>query len=177
MTTPSRRRRQAPSGRSSGPAKTLMALSGAVILSAYLVGYTRTEAAAQQASVSASAAGLASSAGAISGSAASTPAVSAPAAASGTASSTAKPPAWKDGTYTAQGWGPHGPVTVAVVIHGGRIESANVTVCGTTYSCAYITPLMREVVANQGPPTDYVSGATASSYAYYQAVTQALARA
>lgn len=101
-------------------------------------------------------------------------------ASSAAAAAPAKSPAaakYKDGTFSAQGWGPHGPMTVAVVVHLGRIVSANVTQCGTTYTCQYMDPLVRSVVSLQGPPVDYVSGATASSMAYYQAVTAALQKA
>jgi uncharacterized protein with FMN-binding domain len=174
-----------------------MALSGAVILAAYAVGYARTEGAAQRAAapppsaVSALGAGQAQG-GQASGTAAqasgaagsSSQATSSPAAGGassaaggGSASSTAGPTKYKNGTFTAQGWGVHGPVTVAVVIHSGRIVSANITQCGTTFPCNYLSALEAQVVTNQGPPTDYISGATASSLAYYQAVTQALTQA
>lgn len=66
---------------------------------------------------------------------------------------------------------------VAVVVHRGRIVSANVTRCGTTYTCQYVSPLVSEVVSSQAAPVDYVSGATASSAAYYQAVVGALTKA
>ena len=159
-----------------------MALSGAVIVAVYVAGYSRTEAAAQaQAAAGASlshaapggAGGTAGSgtnaSGAASGSAA--------APAGGTSTGAKAAAKWKDGTYSAQGMGPHGPVTVSVIIRAGRIVSANITACGTTYPCSYLQPLINLVVSSQSAPADYISGATASSYAYYEAVTQALAQA
>ncbi len=105
---------------------------------------------------------------------------SAPGASGTTPPASAGAPAatkYKDGTYTATGFGPHGPIQATVVIRQGRITSANVTQCGTTYSCSYIQPLIQLVVQRQSAPADYISGATASSYAYYQAVVNALAKA
>ena len=208
-----------------------MALSGAVIMAAYTMGYVRTEGAAQRAmarltvaeqaasagqaqgarssaapaspvgpSASAAAGGTsatapAASAGPASGTAASaataTAASAAPPAPSSASAASAAPPApssasaasataapgYANGTFTGQGWGPHGPITAAVVIRRGQIVSANITQCGTTYPCYYITPLLGEVVARQSAQTDYVSGATASSIAYQQAVAAALAQA
>jgi len=178
-------------------ANRLMALGGAVVVAVYAAGYARTEPQARLAEQAAAAftqhASVTSPAQAASASAATTTpssvaASQAPDASTGgaaepsasTAQGASSSPAttgYKDGTYTATGWGPHGPIQVTVVIRGGRIASANVTACGTTYSCAYVQPLVDEVIQRQGPPVDYVSRATASSIAYYQAVTQALAQA
>ena len=84
---------------------------------------------------------------------------------------------YKDGTYTATGYGRHGPVEVQVVIQGGKIVSAAISRCGTHYSCAVISRLPGEVVARQSAQVDFVSGATDSSIAYQQAVAQALSLA
>ena len=206
MASPSRKARN---GRApDGTATRLMALSSAVIVAAYAVGYAHTEAAARQAAAAtvppgisqaatpgssgagASASNNAASTVSASGSSATSTSGGA-SAASGTSSAASKTAAapkssttakktatkYRNGTFSAQGWGPHGPVTVAVVIRAGRIVSANITACGTTYPCNYISPLVNLVVQNQGPPTEYISGATSSSYAYYEAVTQALAKA
>ncbi len=96
---------------------------------------------------------------------------------SGKAATTTSSGKFKDGSYTAVGYGIHGPVQVTLQIQGGKIVSANITGCGTTFSCSVISALSSEVVAQQAPPVSYVSGATASSLAYYQAVVQALAKA
>jgi uncharacterized protein with FMN-binding domain len=83
----------------------------------------------------------------------------------------------KDGSYVGTGFSRHGDIEATVVIAGGKIVSANVTGCGTRYPCSRVNSLVREVVAKQAPPVDIVSGATDSSYAYVDAVTQALAQA
>lgn len=156
----------------------LLALSGAAVLAVYGAGYVRTEAPAHQAAAAAAVFSHPGSTPGLSGSAhaaVSTPAPSSAGSAPAVATTTTL--AYRDGSYTATGYGFHGPVAVTVVIKSGKIVSANVTSCGTTYSCSYITPLVQQVVSVQGPPTDYVSGATASSDAYYQAVTSALGQA
>lgn len=84
---------------------------------------------------------------------------------------------YKNGTYTAIGYGQHGPVEVQVVVQGGKVVSADISRCGTRYSCSVIAALPGEVVARQSAQVDFVSGATASSIAYQQAVAQALAQA
>ena len=188
-------------------ANRLMALSGAVIVAVYATGYIRTEGPARQAAAAAAAFAQAARAASVStlstptqGNASSsatggsgsvspasvsssTQAVSSSSAnpsstttAKSSSSSSAASP-YKNGSYTATGYGFHGPIGVTVVVSGGKIASANVTYCGTTYSCHYMSPLSAQVVSVQGPPIDYVAGATASSDAYYQAVTQALAKA
>jgi uncharacterized protein with FMN-binding domain len=83
----------------------------------------------------------------------------------------------KDGSYVGTGFSRHGDIEATVVIAEGKIVSANVTGCGTRYPCSRVNSLIREVVAKQAPPVDIVSGATDSSYAYVDAVTQALTQA
>ncbi len=93
----------------------------------------------------------------------------------------ATPPAAKgqytDGTYL--GWGScrHGDIQASVVIEGGRIASASIAQCLTRYSCSWIAPLVPQVAARQSPEVDYVSGATESSYAFYDALVEALSKA
>jgi len=130
------------------------------------------------ASGSSAGSGAAAAAGSSAPASSSTPAA-APPAQSSSAPAAAKPVAakYKNGSYTATGWGPHGPMQVTVVVKKGRIASANVTQCGTTYPCNYMQPLAQLVVSQQSAPVDYVSGATASSMAYQQAVTTALSQA
>ncbi len=167
----------------------LMALSGAAIVAVYAAGWARTEGAAQQASAAAS-----SLQGSVGGAGAAAPAASAPspsstpAAASapaaggsstapGAGGASAAGAPYKNGTYTATGYGFHGPIQVQVVIKGGRIVSSTIISCGTTYSCSYMQPLISLTVQDQKSPAEYVSGATASSEAYDQAVQMALANA
>jgi uncharacterized protein with FMN-binding domain len=83
-------------------------------------------------------------------------------------------PQYADGTY--KGWGTcrHGDIEAEVVITDGKIASAKVSQCWTRYSCSWISPLPPQVVKRQSPETDYVSGATESTNAFYYAVVEAL---
>jgi uncharacterized protein with FMN-binding domain len=83
----------------------------------------------------------------------------------------------KDGSYIGSGHSRHGGIEATVVIAKGKIVSANVTSCGTRYPCSRVAPLVQEVITSQAAPVDLVSGATDSSYAYVDAITQALAQA
>lgn len=80
----------------------------------------------------------------------------------------------KDGTFTGSGDSRHGGMQVAVVVKGGQVVSANVTSCSTRYPCSDVDALVRAAVAKQGVPASHVSGATDSSAAYRQALTNAL---
>ena len=84
---------------------------------------------------------------------------------------------YRDGTFTGLGTSRHGNIEATVVIKGGKIVSATVTSCQTRFPCSWVSPLVTEVVSRQSAPVDYVSGATDSSRAYRQAVSNALARA
>jgi uncharacterized protein with FMN-binding domain len=64
-----------------------------------------------------------------------------------------------------------------VVIEGGRIKSAKIAQCLTRYSCEALEILTRQVTDRQSPETDFVSGATQSTNAYYYAVVDALSQA
>lgn len=113
--------------------------------------------------------------------AAAAPSAPEPASTAPAASEPATPPAAKaayaDGTYL--GWGScrHGDIQASVVIEGGRIASASIAQCLTRYSCSWIAPLVPQVAARQSPEVDYVSGATESSYAFYDALVEALSKA
>jgi uncharacterized protein with FMN-binding domain len=84
---------------------------------------------------------------------------------------------WKDGKYTGWGFSRHGNIEAAVTIQGGRIASAVISQCRTRYSCAVIDTLPPEVAQRQSPDVDYVSGATQSADAFYEAVVAALDKA
>lgn len=84
---------------------------------------------------------------------------------------------WKDGIYTGWGFSPHGDIEAKVVIAGGRIESAIISQCRTRYSCGVIELLPGQVVRRQSPDVDYVSGATQSADAFFEAVATALQKA
>jgi uncharacterized protein with FMN-binding domain len=110
---------------------------------------------------------------------AATPPASASASAASSVPATAVPQAakYKDGTYT--GWGScrHGDIQAQVVVAGGRITSAEISQCLTRYSCSWISPLPPQVLQRQSPEVDYVSGATQSAVAFYDALVDALSKA
>jgi len=107
--------------------------------------------------------------------AAASPAPAAPAAAP--TATTAAAPHWKDGTYLGWGSSRHGDIQASVEIRDGRIVSATIAQCLTRYSCSWIAALPPQVAARQSPETDYVSGATQSTNAFYYAVVEALSKA
>jgi uncharacterized protein with FMN-binding domain len=83
----------------------------------------------------------------------------------------------QDGTYTGWGFSRHGNIEAKVVIEHGRIASATISQCRTRYSCGVIDILPPQVAQRQSPDVDYVSGATQSADAFYQAVVAALNKA
>ena len=86
-------------------------------------------------------------------------------------------PRYKDGTYLGWGTSRHGDIQAQVVIENGRIASATIAQCLTRYSCSVIEKLPPQVAERQSPETDYVSGATQSTNAFYYAVVEALSKA
>jgi len=84
---------------------------------------------------------------------------------------------WKDGTFSGWGFSRHGNIEATVVIEAGRIARAFISQCRTRYSCGVIDMLPLQVIDRQGPDVDYVSGATQSADAFYEAVAAALAKA
>lgn len=84
------------------------------------------------------------------------------------------PPKWRDGTYTGLGDSPHGDIEARVVIKDGRIVEAGIATCDTRYPCYVIDPLIHQPVERQSPDVDYMSHATESSDAYYNALVAAL---
>lgn len=171
----------------------LVGLSSAAILSVYAVGYLHTEPAedqltglsstpepsapvaatpqVQQPPGDSSARPLRNSAG---GRVAPPPA---PTSTPGNSTQTQPASGYRDGTYVGVGSSRHGSIQAKVVINGGRIVSAAITGCATRYPCSVVSALPGEVVARQGAPADYVSGATDSSRAYTQAIANALNQA
>ena len=91
----------------------------------------------------------------------------------------AEPPRgqFKDGVYRGYGTSRHGDIEAEVEVSGGRIGTVRISQCLTRYSCSRISELLDEVVARQSAKVDYVSGATQSSDAFIQAVTDALSKA
>ena len=86
-------------------------------------------------------------------------------------------PKYKDGTYLGWGTSRHGDIQAQVIIDGGRIASATIAQCLTRYDCSVIVKLPPQVAERQSPETDYVSGATQSTNAFYYAVVDALSKA
>lgn len=86
-------------------------------------------------------------------------------------------PQYKDGTYFGWGTSRHGDIQAQVIIEGGRILSATIAQCLTRYSCSVIARLPPQIAERQSPETDYVSGATQSTNAFYYAVVEALSKA
>jgi uncharacterized protein with FMN-binding domain len=84
---------------------------------------------------------------------------------------------YKDGTYLGWGTSRHGDIQAQVIIQDGRILSATIAQCLTRYSCSVIAKLPPQVAERQSPETDYVSGATQSTNAFYYAVVEALSKA
>ena len=84
---------------------------------------------------------------------------------------------YKDGTYLGWGSSRHGDIQASVVVEEGRIVSATIARCLTRYSCSWIAALPPQVVSRQSPNVDYVSGATQSVNAFYDAVVDALNKA
>ena len=70
----------------------------------------------------------------------------------------------------------HGNIEATVVVQGGKIVSAKISQCLTRYPCSMIAALPGQVVAHQSAAVDFVSGATDSSTAFREAVTNALAQ-
>lgn len=86
--------------------------------------------------------------------------------------------AYQDGTYTGTGTGFAGPITVQVIIKGGKI--AEITVLSTSDDSPYIDnakALLKNIVAVQSTNVDTVSGATYSSVGLISAVRDALQKA
>ena len=106
----------------------------------------------------------------------------APATQSNTKEEAAAPPAtsqagYKDGVYL--GWGScrHGDIQASVLIQGGQIVATEVAQCLTRYSCSVLGNLPELIVAKQTPDAGFISGATESSSAFSDAVTDALSKA
>jgi len=85
--------------------------------------------------------------------------------------------AFRDGTYTGTGTSRHGNIGVTVTVQAGKMVAAEISTCGTRYSCSVIAALPGQSVARQSAAVDVVTGATDSTTAYRVAVNAALAQA
>jgi uncharacterized protein with FMN-binding domain len=84
---------------------------------------------------------------------------------------------YKDGTFLGWGRCRHGSIQASVAIQGGQIVATDIAQCLTRYSCSWISNLPGQVITRQSADVDYVSGATESTDAFYDAVSSALAAA
>ena len=84
---------------------------------------------------------------------------------------------YHDGTYLGSGDSRFGSVYVTVLISGGRIAQVWINNVSTTFPPQVIAGMPGGVTAQQRADIDLVSGATASSSAFVQAVRAALQQA
>ncbi|PSR22789.1 MAG: FMN-binding protein [Sulfobacillus acidophilus] len=85
---------------------------------------------------------------------------------------------YKDGTYTGSGANLYGTLSVSVTIVHGRIAAVMITQYNMHYPASFIDPFMnREMIKNQTYRVYAVSGATASSENFAEAVYFALKKA
>jgi len=83
----------------------------------------------------------------------------------------------KDGIYQGSGMGRRGGVNISLTIASGKITSAAITSLTIHYPHNILNGLPSQVVTKQSSQVDLISGATDSSLAFRQAVTQALNKA
>lgn len=85
---------------------------------------------------------------------------------------------YKDGTFTGTGSNPYGGLSLDVTIAHGKIASVNITQYTMHYPQSVIDPqLPQEAVSMQTWKIYLVSGATASTYNFAEAMYQALQKA
>jgi uncharacterized protein with FMN-binding domain len=90
---------------------------------------------------------------------------------------TPAPGSLRDGIYLGAGECRFGSVYVSVAIAQGRISQVWINAVTTTFPSQAIDSLRDEVVTRQSAAVDLVSGATASSSAFVQAIQAALQQA
>ena len=85
---------------------------------------------------------------------------------------------YKDGTYTGVGSNPYGGLAVSLTVANGKISSVKITQYTMHYPQSIIDPqLPHEVVSMQTWRIYIVTGATASTYNFAEAVYKALQQA
>ncbi len=85
---------------------------------------------------------------------------------------------YKDGQYTGSGSNPYGTLSVSVTIANGKISAVKITSYNMHYPQQFIDPQMiNEVLSMQTWRVYVVTGATASSYNFAEAVYYALQKA
>lgn len=176
------------------PSTTLLILCSAAVAAAYTGAYIYTEptagasiAAGQalptgNAAASSNAPAAAATSRSTSANAATSKATTSSNATTSKAAATSKTspakPGYKDGVYTGSGSNVYGQLSVAVTIAGGKITNVKITSYAMHYPTFYISPFMNnEFVKMQTYQVYGVSGATASSYNFAEAVYYALKKA
>lgn len=90
----------------------------------------------------------------------------------------AKVAQYRDGVYTGVGSNPYGSLALSVAIRGGKIASVTINQYSMHYPQSVIDPqLPQEAVSMQTWRIYIVSGATASTYNFAEALYQALQKA
>ena len=151
----------------------LVALSSSAIATIYFAGLLSTRAAADGLSTPATDPATATATPAASATATPTTLV---VGATATPTSTTTS-GYRDGTYTGSGSGRFGSVSVSVTVAGGSITNVSISNVSTTFPVSQIASLPQQVIQKQSANVNVISGATASSQAFKQAVQQALAQA
>lgn len=84
--------------------------------------------------------------------------------------------AWKDGTYQGTGEGKGGDIVVEVTVDGGKIQEVEVVEHDETEGFCEepIDKVPKQIIANNEPKADIVSGATLTSEGIIAAVEDAL---
>ncbi|OLZ11112.1 FMN-binding protein [Sulfobacillus thermosulfidooxidans] len=146
----------------------------------YAAGYVYTEPSAQANPLSAKAP-ISTSKSSRSGLSATSPSSHSTSSTKGPSTSPSTPssvPVYKDGTYTGSGANPYGTLSVAVEIVHGRITRVQITQYNMHYPESIIDPILpKEVISMQTWRIYVVTGATASTYNFAEAVYNALQKA
>lgn len=149
----------------------LLALCTLAVGTIYAASYVYTEPAAHAVQAAGAVTGTHSAAPSTQGS----PGASSPAGSSAPGSSSSASTQYRNGTYSGSASNAYGTLSVSVTVAGGRVSAVHITSYSMHYPSAYIDPqLNQEVVQTQSYNVALVSGATASSYNFVQAVYNAL---
>lgn len=158
----------------------LLALCTAAVGAVYAAGYVYTQPSAEASGVSShgSLGGNPSSSPSPSSSPAPSSSGSAPSSSASASSPTASKVTYRDGTYTGSGSNVYGTLSVKLTIAGGKITSVKITSYNMHYPSSFIYPqIANEVIQMQTYRVYNITGATASSYNFAEAVYYALQKA
>lgn len=160
----------------------LLALCTAAVGAIYAGGYVYTQPSAQASGVTPQSSVGGNPSSSPSPSSSPTPSSSsgsAPSSSSGSASSPAAAKVtYRDGTYTGSGSNVYGTLSVKLTVSGGKISSVKITSYNMHYPSSFIYPqIAHEVIQMQTYRVYNITGATASSYNFAEAVYYALQKA